>query len=884
MASEPKSARFFWLSLGLFVLFSAAFVYYLHTQRQIDRTNDARLTSFVLGDELRQSSDDLTRMIRTYVATGKPVYKRHYQEILDIRNGLEPRPRDYHNVYWDLVLEDDVRPRPSGRTVSLLQLMRQSGFTPREFAKLEEAKASSDALTRTEYAAMALVESTSPVSEANRLRATGMLNDAAYHEAKARIMRPIGEFNEIVSARTLQAVRKAQRHAARTRTVLVALGILLAFSLWHLLRSITRATRASAETATVFRAVFDNAAVGLAQIAPDGRVLNVNQEFCRIIGRGSEEILAPRFTFDAVTRPEDLRAEHAHVERLLRGEADSFTLVKRFMRPDDSVTWVELCVDLLRDESGKPVSLISAAVDITASKLAEAELARHRSQLEQLVSERTTELQSRNEQLREEMAAHRHAAAALQASEGRYRFIAENTFDVIWTMNLSSQRLSYVSPSVERLLGYTPEEIMAQPFGSTMTAESATRFRGALADAVANWKGGERSRTMLATEIGQPHKDGHIVQTEMVTTLHENEAGKLESILGVTRDITERKQAEEAIRHLAFYDGLTQLPNRRLLLDRLQQTIARCRRSLSPAALLFIDLDKFKPINDELGHDVGDWLLQSVARRMSECLRPYDTAARVGGDEFVILLPDLAKAEQALVIAERVRATLETPFVTNDGQRLEVSASVGVALYPDHGENERELLRAGDEAMYRAKKSGRNRVQMLAVSELVRIPSEPVSDPKGFARVVWKSEYTCGHSVIDTEHHALFRNANRLIEYAARRDWVAPTFRAMLDELLSEIGTHFRHEEDILREHGYAQLPQHSRLHQALLKRGEAVRLQANGAGVSVAALIEFVAVEVIANHVLLADRDFFPLLVVGPMTDPSHGTRDGGPGTINPA
>ncbi|MBN1606038.1 MAG: diguanylate cyclase [Polyangiaceae bacterium] len=884
MTAEPKSARFFWLSLGLFVLFSAAFVYYIDTEKQIDRANDGRLASFLLADELRQSSDDLTRMIRTYVATGNSVYKQHYQEILDIRNGLKPRPLDYQDVYWDLVLDDDARPRPFGRAVSLLALMRQSGFTSREFAKLKEAMAASDALTRTEYAAMALIESTAPVTEPNRLRATAMLNDTAYHEAKARIMRPIGEFNQVVSARTLQAVRDAQRHAARTRAGLVLIGVLLAFSLGHLLTAITRAKRANAETGAVFRAVFDNAAVGLAQITLDGRVLNVNQEYCRLIGHSSEEVLSPGFTFEALTPPEDLDAERAQVERLLRGEADRFTLVKRFARPDGQMTWVDLCVDSLRDESGKPISFISAAVDITESKLAEAELARHRSQLEQLVSERTAELQSRNEQLHEEMAAHRDAADALQESERRYRFIAENTFDVIWTMNLSSQRLSYVSPSVERLLGYTPEEVMAQPFGSTMTAGSAARFQSALADSVASWKAGEHAKTMRATEIEQPHKDGHVVQTEVVTTLHDDGRGRLESILGVTRDITARRHAEDAIRHLAFYDGLTQLPNRRLLLDRLQQAIARCRRSRSPAALLFIDLDKFKPINDELGHDVGDWLLQAVARRMSECLRPYDTAARVGGDEFVILLPDLAKTEQALVIAERVRAALETPFVTSDGQKLEVSASIGVALYPDHGENERELLRAGDEAMYRAKKSGRNRVQVLAASELVRIPSEPVSRPRGFARLLWKPEYACGHPTIDAEHHGLFRSANRLIEYAARRDWVLPVFRAMLDELLSEIGAHFQHEEEILREHGYAELPQHARLHQALLKRGVAVRLQASGAGVSVGDLIEFVAVEVIANHVLLADRDFYPSLVLGPPTDPPHGTRKAGPGRISPA
>jgi diguanylate cyclase (GGDEF)-like protein/hemerythrin-like metal-binding protein/PAS domain S-box-containing protein len=874
MTSEPQSARFFWLSLGLFLLFSAAFVYYVHAERRIDQANDTRIASLVLGEELRHSSDDLTRMVRTYVETGKPIYKRHYQEIVDIRNGLKPRPVDYHSVYWDLVLDDDTRPRPFDRAVSLLELMRRSGFTAQEFAKLQEAKSASDALTRTEYAAMALVESTAPVSEEQRMRATAMLTDAAYHAAKSRIMRPIGEFNQMVSARTLLAVRDAQRHAARTRSTLIVTGILLALSIWQLFRAIIRAQRTSAETDAVFRAVFDSAAVGLAQLTLEGRVLNVNQEFCRIVGRRRDEVVAPGFTFAELSPPEDRETERAHVDRLLRGEEETFALIKRFARPDGDMTWVDLCVNVLRDKAGKPVSLINAAVDITASKLAEAELARHRSQLEEVVAERTAELQSRNEQLHEEMVAHRHAAAALQESERRYRFIAENTFDVIWTMNLNSQQLSYVSPSVERLLGYTPEEITAQPFASAMTAESAARFRRALADSVASWKAGDRSRTMRATEVEQPHKDGHIVQTEVVTTLHEDEAGKLESILGVTRDITERKQAEEAIHHLAFYDGLTQLPNRRLLLDRLQQTIARCRRSRSLAALLFIDLDKFKPINDELGHDVGDWLLQAVARRMSECLRPYDTAARIGGDEFVILLPDLAKPEQALAVAERVRTTLEIPFLTSDDRQLDVSASIGVALFPEHGDNERELLRSGDEAMYRAKKSGRNRVQLIASSDLVRFPSEPVSVPNGRARLIWKPEHTCGHAMIDAEHHALFRSANRLIDSASRHDLDRAAFNAMLEEVLGEVAAHFRHEEEILQEYRYPELAAHARLHRGLLKRAEVLRAQAAGRGVGLGDLLEFIAVDVIANHMLLADRDFFPALVLGMPTDPPRGTE----------
>ena len=168
------------------------FVFYVRAEKQIDALNDQRHLSLHLSSELRQSSDDLTRMVRTYVITGDPTYKQHYQEILGIRDGTRPRPLDYQNVYWDLVQPDDQRPRPTGPAVPLLELMQQAAFSAAEFAKLAEAKGNSDALTRTEFAAMQLLET----GEENRGIARAMLHDAAYHQAKAGIMRPIGQFIE----------------------------------------------------------------------------------------------------------------------------------------------------------------------------------------------------------------------------------------------------------------------------------------------------------------------------------------------------------------------------------------------------------------------------------------------------------------------------------------------------------------------------------------------------------------------------------------------------------------------------------------------------------------------------------------------------------------
>jgi len=236
--SMPWFARHLWLTLGVFVVFAAAFIVYAWSERQVDLANESRQQSYLLADELRQSSDDLTRMVRTYVVTGDPIYKQRYQEILDIRNGTTARPVDYQYIYWDLVLADGRRPRPAGPAAPLLDRMRQAGFTEEEFARLAEAKANSDVLTRTEYAAMKLIESGSPQAEANSTKAIRMLFDAAYHQAKLGIMRPIGEFHRLADRRTLAAVEDAKSHANWMRATFILFGLLLVSFLWRAQRNL----------------------------------------------------------------------------------------------------------------------------------------------------------------------------------------------------------------------------------------------------------------------------------------------------------------------------------------------------------------------------------------------------------------------------------------------------------------------------------------------------------------------------------------------------------------------------------------------------------------------------------------------------------------------
>lgn len=303
----------------------------------------------------------------------------------------------------------------------------------------------------------------------------------------------------------------------------------------------------------------------------------------------------------------------------------------------------------------------------------------------------------------------RNARSSLEESEWRYRMLAEQMRDVIWVIDLDEERFTYMSPSVLELRGDAPAKITGGHFLDHARQMDGDAFKAWLDDVVPRFLAGEIDESwhdVLESQIERD--DGSLIWVEAVCHLLRNpRSGHLE-IHGVTRDITERRRQEATIRHLAQHDPLTGLPNRTLFSQQFGRSLSWARRERSRLALIFLDLDRFKPVNDTYGHAFGDRLLCKVAQRIRDSLREVDLVARLGGDEFVIMLHGVQDEEAAQGVAEKIGAALREPFWL-DRIEIRISCSQGIALYPLHGNNEFQLARKADAAMYEAKRRGRDR-------------------------------------------------------------------------------------------------------------------------------------------------------------------------------
>lgn len=331
------------------------------------------------------------------------------------------------------------------------------------------------------------------------------------------------------------------------------------------------------------------------------------------------------------------------------------------------------------------------------------ELMQHQNHLEELVKQRTEALEKQR--------------VFLSESEEKFRLISTAAKDAIVIVG-RDERVTYWNPAAQIIFGYSSEEATGKNLHNLITPERyRTDAHSGFERFIRHGTGEVIGKTF---EIDACNKSGVEFPVELSISAFNLQNNWF--ALGIIRDITERKEMEEQVRRLAFYDPLTQLPNRRMLNDRLSQALAHSKRTGRYGALMFIDLDNFKPLNDQFGHGAGDLLLIEVAQRLKHSMRQMDSVARFGGDEFVVMLGELeddkvAATHQAMIVAQKILAMISEPYKINNGEQDIVhrcSASIGVCMFINHEAREEDLLKWADMAMYQAKESGRNTIRFCS--------------------------------------------------------------------------------------------------------------------------------------------------------------------------
>ena len=259
----------------------------------------------------------------------------------------------------------------------------------------------------------------------------------------------------------------------------------------------------------------------------------------------------------------------------------------------------------------------------------------------------------------------------------------------------TQRRVVSVNPAFTRITGFEPEDVIGKPPGWFLQAQHSVELPDL-------WSDVERQGSW-AGELDARRKDGAVYPQRLAITRVTSDSGQTENCVGLFQDITEQRKTEANIRHLAHHDYLTGLPNRALLVERATHELLTASRYGYKPVILFIDLDRFKPINDTHGHETGDEVLVEVARRLGTLLRETDLICRQGGDEFVVLLPDHHTEGGLMQLAHKLLAAIEAPYIVKAGYSLELSASIGIAIFPEHGDTVDKLIQSADAAMYQAK-------------------------------------------------------------------------------------------------------------------------------------------------------------------------------------
>ncbi len=382
-----------------------------------------------------------------------------------------------------------------------------------------------------------------------------------------------------------------------------------------------------------------------------------NPVWAEILGYSYEEIKRTTKQWTDFIHPDEREKALQSIQDVLAGHSPTHKIEYRMIHKNGSLRWIlDHAKIVQRDQDGRPIRMSGTHADITERKTAEEEL--------------------------------RIAAASFESHEG---ILVTDAKNIIIKVN---QAFTHITGyTAEEAIGRTPENLLSsgrQDAAFYTAMWERLHYTGA-------WQG----------EIWNRRKNGEVYPEWLTITVVKGSNGATTHYVATLTDITERKATEEQIKQLAFYDPLTRLPNRRLLLERLKHSIGVERRESKQLALLMLDLDRFKAVNDNLGHLAGDELLQQVATRITTRLREVDVVARLGGDEFIILLEDMNHPESAARIAEDIVADLSKPFQLTQSNDVRIGVSIGISLYPQHGDSPEILMNSADAALYQAKDRGR---------------------------------------------------------------------------------------------------------------------------------------------------------------------------------
>ncbi|MDD2500593.1 MAG: diguanylate cyclase [Geobacter sp.] len=418
-------------------------------------------------------------------------------------------------------------------------------------------------------------------------------------------------------------------------------------------------TAALSESEELWRTIIKTSPDGIAITSMDGVVRQVSDKMFAMFGYSSADEIIGRNIFEFID-PEYHEKATCRIGMMLDGTysgAADYLMIRK----DGSRFFIEANAEILRDHDGRPRELFFIDRDITERKQTEARL--------------------------------RSLSVAIE----------QGSVSVVITDPLGT--IQYVNPCFSAVTGYEPDEVIG---GTPRLLKSGLTEQAVY---VSLWNTLQEGKTWTGEFINK-RKNGELFWEEAHIAPVFDSAGTVLQYVAVKLDITARKKVEEQVTHLAQYDALTDLPNRTLFSELLLQALALAQRENNCLAVMFVDLDRFKPVNDTYGHAVGDLLLNQVGKRMKDTVRLSDTLGRVGGDEFVVLLPKVEGPSDALLVAEKLRLALEMPFTIED-HVLQISACIGIALYPEHGLDEKTLFQHADLAMYHAKQRGRNAVQLF---------------------------------------------------------------------------------------------------------------------------------------------------------------------------